>query len=308
MRAGPSRRTFLAAVAPVLLLRPDEPKEEPTGLPALRAEIERKIHDSGASDAAVAYRDLKDGAELFIEADLRFHAASTMKVPVMMEVFRQDHERTFSLDDRIVVQNAFRSIVDGSPYELRPADDSETTLYRKVGQPETIRELVRLMITESSNLATNLLIDRVTAAKVSAFMARLGAPEIQVLRGVEDGPAFAQGRNNTLNARGLSTILHRLARREVVSRRASEAMLAILRGQKFREGIPAGLPPHTPVAHKTGSITGLYHDAGIIEPPDSPPYVLVVLTRDLKNERNAHALVAEIARAVHRRALDTRHG
>ncbi len=308
MKTDPSRRAFLAAVPPVLFLRPDEPGNKPAGLPALRAEIEGKIQESGASDAAVAYCDLKDGAELFVQGDLRFHAASTMKVPVMMEVFRQDHEKTLSLDDRIVVRNAFQSIVDGSPYALKPADDSETTLYPKVGQPETIRELVRRMITESSNLATNLLIDRVSAAKVSAFMARLGAPQIRVLRGVEDGPAFARGLNNTLNARGLATILHRLARREVVSPSASDAMLAILRGQKFREGIPAGLPADTPVAHKTGSITALYHDAGLIEPPGTPPYVLVVLTRGLKDERDAHTLVAAIARAVHRRALNARRG
>ena len=188
----------------------------------------------------VAFRNLANGDELMIHADATFHAASTMKVPVMMEVFRQAAEGRFSLDDRIEVKNEFPSLVDGSPFILKVEDDSETTLYRRLGERLTIRELVRLMITESSNMATNLLVERVGAAKVSAFMERLGAGEIKVLRGVEDGRAFAKGMNNTLTARGLATILERLAKRDVVSKAASEEMLAILRGQKFNEGSPPG--------------------------------------------------------------------
>jgi beta-lactamase class A len=168
----------------------------------------------------------------------------------------------------------------------------------------TIRELARLMITESSNLATNLLVDRVTAARTSALMDRLGAKEVRVLRGVEDGLAYRRGLNNTLTARGLMRILTLLAEREVVSPKASEEMIAILRDQKFNEGIPAGLPAGAgvKVAHKTGSFTGVYHDAAIVEPPRGKPFVLVVLTRGIKDEKRAHQLVADIARAVYRHA------
>jgi beta-lactamase class A len=173
-----------------------------------------------------------------------------------------------------------------------------------------IRELARLMITESSNLATNLLIERVTAAKVSALMERLGAKEVRVLRGVEDTLAYRRGMNNTLTARGLMKILVRLADRDVVSKEASEEMLAILRGQKFNEGIPAGLPAGAgvKVAHKTGSFAGVYHDAAIVEPPRRKPFILVVLTRGIKDEPRAHKLVADIARSVYRHAEAVRRG
>ncbi len=147
------------------------------------------------------------------------------------------------MDGRIRLKNEFASIADGSRFSLNVADDSETTLYRHLGEERTVRELVRLMITESSNLATNLVIERVTPTRVSALMKSLGAEEVRVLRGVEDNRAFAQGLNNETTARGLATILRQLAERRVVSAEASEGMLAILRGQKFNAGIPAGLPP-----------------------------------------------------------------
>jgi beta-lactamase class A len=200
------------------------------------------------------------------------------------------------------VKKEFASIVDGKPFTLLVEDDSETSLYKRLGERLTIRELARLMITESSNVATNLLVERVTAARTSEFMGRLGAKDIRVLRGVEDNRAYARGLNNTTTARGLMQILRRLAERDVVSARASEEMIAILRDQKFAEGIPAGLPKGVTVAHKTGAFGVVYHDAAIVEPPRGKPFVLVVLTRGIKEVPRAHKLVGEIARAVYRDA------
>lgn len=257
------------------------------------------IKASGAADVAVAYYDLATGAELLIHPDATFHAASTMKVPVLMEVFRQAEAKRLSLDDRIAVKIDFASIVDGSPFRLKVEDDSEATLYRRIGERLTVRELARLMITESSNVATNLLVEKVTAAKTAELMDQLGARDVRVLRGVEDTPAYRRGLNNTTTARGLMLILTRLAERQVVSPAASDAMIAILRAQKFNEGIPAGMPAGVAVAHKTGWLTGIYHDAGIVEPPGNKPYVLVVLTRGIAETARAHKLVADISRAVH---------
>ncbi len=179
----------------------DEAKPKP-GIDALAGTVRSLINDSGAEDVGVAFHDLATGEEMLIHADATFHAASTMKVPVMMEVFRQDQEKRLSLDDRIAVKTEFASIVDGKPFSLKVEDDSETSLYRRLGERLTIRELLRLMIVESSNVATNLLIERVTAARTSEFMARLGAESVRVLRGVEDNRAYALGRNNTLTGAG----------------------------------------------------------------------------------------------------------
>jgi beta-lactamase class A len=274
------------------------------------AELEAKVHAlvaaSGAETVAVAFQDLQTGRELLINPGVSFHAASTMKVPVMLEVYHEAREGRLSLDERLPVRNEFKSIADGSTFSISAADDSEQTLYQKVGSTETVRELLRLMITESSNLATDIIIERVTAARVMELMRRMGARDIRVLRGVEDGKAFERGLNNTTTARDLLVLLRAIAEGRAVSRRASKEMTDILLAQKFNEGIPAGLPAGTPVAHKTGSITKIEHDAGIVYPPGRKPYVLVVLVRGVAEEARAHRLIADISRAVYEDVSKTR--
>jgi beta-lactamase class A len=262
--------------------------------------LEQKINDlvreSGAETVAVAFHDLRTGAELLIKPDQSFHAASTMKLPVMMELYRQAQAGRFSLDDQLPIKNDFASIVDGSRYSLSPGDDSELMLYKRVGQTTSARELLHLMITVSSNLATNILIERTGAANVETLMRRYGANNMRVLRGVEDGKAFERGMNNTTTARDLMILLQRIAERRAVSKEASSEMQKVLLDQKFTEGIPAGLPAAAQVAHKTGSITRHYHDAAIVLLPNRKPYVLVVLTKGLEEEKRAHRLVADISR------------
>jgi beta-lactamase class A len=287
---------ILALVA--ALAAPAATAEDAAQKAGLKPTIERLISESGTETVAVAFRDLGTGEEVLIRPDEVFHAASTMKVAVMAEVFRQAEGGSLSLDERLSIKNEFTSIADGSKYTLDPTDDSELTLYKRVGQRETVRELTRLMIVSSSNLATNLLVERVTATKADLFMKALGASGLRVLRGVEDTPAYRRGMNNTTTARALMRFLSLLGDHAVVSAGSSDAMLAILLGQTFKEGIPAGLPPGTPVAHKTGSFRGVYHDAAIVMPEGRRPYVLVVLTHGLLDESKAHRLVADIARAA----------
>jgi beta-lactamase class A len=269
------------------------------GTDALEAKVRELITASGAETVAVAFQDLQTGRELLISPGASFHAASTMKVPVMLEVYREARDGRLSLDERLPVKNEFKSIADGSTFSVSPADDSEQTLYKKVGSTETVRELLRLMITESSNLATDIIIERVTAERVMELMRRMGARDIRVLRGVEDGKAFERGLNNTTTARDLLILLRAIAEGRAVSRAASKEMADILLAQKFNEGIPAGLPAGVRVAHKTGSITKIEHDAGIVYVPGRRPYVLVVLVRGIAEEARAHKLIADISRAVY---------
>lgn len=265
----------------------------------LEKKIESLVRASGAETVAVAYYDLGAGRELLINPDTNFHAASTMKVPVMMEIFRQLEAGRLSLDARLAINNDFKSIVDGSHYSLTADSDSEQSLYGRTGQTETIRELMRLMITVSSNFATNMLIERVTPERVMDLMRSIEANNIRVLRGVEDGKAFEKGLNNTTTARDLMIILRRIAERRAVSEKASDEMIKIMLDQKFNEGIPAGLPRDVRVSHKTGSITKINHDAAIVYPPNRKPYVLVVLTRGIEDEKRAHKLIADISRVVY---------
>lgn len=273
-----------------------KPRADAAGL---KDKVQKLIGASGAEAVGVAFQDLETGAEVMINEGESFHAASTMKVPVMMEVYRQADGGELSLGERLPVRNDFKSIADGSRFSVAAEDDSERTLYRRVGGAETVRELVRLMITESSNLATNIVIARVSPGRVMGLMRELGARDIRVLRGVEDGKAYERGLNNTTTARDLLIVLRAIAEGRAVSKEASEEMVKILLGQKFNEGIPAGVPQGVRVAHKTGSITKINHDAGIVYVPGRKPYVLAVLTRGIEDERRAHRLIADISRAAY---------
>lgn len=273
------------------------------GMEGLEAELRAAIRAAAGDTAtvAVALRDLATGDSLLIDARERMHAASTMKVPVMLELFRRADAGEIRLDQEVPVTNAFRSIVDGSPYALDPREDGDTTLYARAGGRATLRELIERMIVRSSNLATNLLIARAEPARVNATLAALGAEEMRVLRGVEDGPAFRAGLNNTTTAYGLMRTMEAVASGRAASPRSTREMLSILERQEFREMVPAGLPPGTRVASKTGSITRISHDAAVVFPEGRPPYVLVVLTRGFADEERAFAIGAEISRRVHAR-------
>jgi beta-lactamase class A len=272
------------------------------GLDSLRARIEARIAQAPARAVGVYFRDLGSGDTLLVGADTRFHAASTMKVPVMIQLFRDRDAGALSLDDSIPIRNTFRSIVDSSPYQLDRADDSDSSLYAVVGQRRSIRQLIELMETVSSNLATNLLIDRVGAPRANATAHALGADSILVLRGVEDDKAYQAGRNNTTTARDLGMLFTALAQDRAASPAACREMLDILGRQHFTEGIPAGVPPGTRVAHKTGWIDGVvYHDGGIVYPARGAPYVLVVLTGGIHDDSAAYDLVADLSRIVARR-------
>jgi len=249
---------------------------------------------------AVAFKNLNSGEKLLINEHDTFHAASTMKTPVMIEVFKQAAEGRFSLSDSLVIKNEFKSIVDSSTYSLDSADDSEFDLYKHIGEKRTIYDLVYDMIIVSSNLATNMIIELVNAKKVTETMHRLGAKNIQVLRGVEDDKAFEKGLNNTTTAYDLMVIFEKMARGKTVSKKDSKAMIKILMDQRFNDIIPAELPKEVKVAHKTGFITGAHHDSGIVFLPDGRKYVLVLLSKNLEDEKAAIQSMAIVSKMLYR--------
>jgi beta-lactamase class A len=269
------------------------------GAGVLRTALEARIAETGAETVGVYFRDLRTGDSVLIDPDARVHAASTMKVPVMIQLFRDRDAGLLRLDDSVTITKTFRSIVDGSSYDLAAPDDSDSTLYRRVGERESIRYLMERMITVSSNLATNILIELVGADRAQATMRELGADSISVLRGVEDTKAYEAGRNNTTTARDLGIIFGAIAEGRAASPEACSEMLAILERQEFNEGIPAGVPSDVRVGHKTGWITGIRHDGGILTLSDGRRYVLVVLTRGIQDVAAADSLITELARLTY---------
>jgi beta-lactamase class A len=252
---------------------------------------------------AVAYQDLESAQTILINEHELFHAASTMKTPVMFEVYKQVHAGKLALTDSVTLKNEFKSIVDGSLYSLSDADDSEQSLYQQLGKKRTVAELVYDMIIVSSNLATNLVIELVDAKNVTASMREIGANKIQVLRGVEDGKAYDKGMNNVTSAYDLMLLFEKIARGELVSQDASLSMEKILLDQKFNEIIPADLPPGVKVAHKTGNITGVRHDSGIVMLPNGKKYVLVLLSKNLVDEPAAMKAMAAVSRKIYDHAI-----
>src|SRR2546430_867233 len=268
---------------------------------SLKARVQARILQTPARAVGLYYRDLTTGDSLTVGSDVRFHAASTMKVPVMIQLFRDRDAGLLSLDDSVTITNTFRSIVDSSPYRLDVTDDSDSSLYKRLGQRASIRQLIELMETVSSNLATNLLIAKVDAKRANATAHALGADSILVLRGVEDDKAYRAGLNNTTTARDLGMLLAAIANGKAASAASCREMLAILGRQQFNEGIPAGLPPGTTVYHKTGWIGQVvYHDAALVEPVGARGrrYVLVVLTGGIQKDEDSHALVRDVSRLV----------
>lgn len=289
-------RCFLAATPLLAGLRVAAAQEGA----ALRARLEARIGATQASGVGLYYRRLAGADSILMGANLRFHAASTMKLPVMIQLFRDADAALLALDDSLSVYATFPSLLDGSPFDVDKADDSDTTLYRRVGGKASIRELLELMITRSSNLATNILIARVGAERAQRTARTLGAWSLQLLRGVEDGKAYRAGLNNTTTARDLGALLGAIAAGRAASHLACDSMLAILSRQEFNEGIPVGVPPGTRVAHKTGWIGKVvYHDAALVSPSTGGSYVLVVLTGGIAQDTVAYNLVADLSRLVY---------
>jgi len=269
-----------------------------TGIDKLQQQVSLELAKANGL-FAVAFKDLATGQTVLINDKQSFHAASTMKTPVLVEIMNQAKEGKFSLKDSILVKNSFSSIVDGSPFSLEASDDSEPELYKQIGQKKTIEALAYDMIIASSNLATNLMIELVKAENVMATLKTLGANDIRVLRGVEDKKAFEKGLNNSTTAYDLLLLFERIATNKMVSKKACKQMVEILLDQRFNEIIPAKLPATVKVAHKTGSITGIQHDTGIVYLPDGRKYVLVLLSKFEGDEKNAVETMATVSKIVY---------
>ena len=272
----------------------------------LGARIDARIAQVPGAAVGVAYRDLQTGDTLFQNADSSFHAASTMKVAVLVELFRRAEAKALGMDQPILLINRFQSIADDSWYSLDQESDSDTALYSLVGTRVALRELARRMIVRSSNLATNAIIALLDARQVTATARSLGARNIQVLRGVEDIPAYRRGMNNTTTARDLAALLAAVENGRAISAASSAAMRDMLMGEERRDLIMAGVPAGTRVASKWGSITAILHDAALVYPPGRRPYVLAILTGNIQEEAVARALIVDITRIVHAHATGAR--
>ena len=263
--------------------------------------LENKITNllkSHKGSFAVALKNLDDGNTILINENEIFHAASTMKTPVMIELFKKKHNGEISFDDSLQIKNEFKSIVDGSKFELSSFDDSDENIYKNLGEYISSRELIFDMITKSSNFGTNLLIDYIDVKNVNNTMRDIGAENINVLRGVGDLKAFDKGLNNTTSAKDLLVIYEKLAMGSLINPSTSNEMVEILKNQVYKDIIPKYLPDNVEVAHKTGWISGVRHDSGIVFLENGKKYVLILLSKNLDDDIEGAEFLAKISLEV----------
>lgn len=246
---------------------------------ALASRMEKVEQESGAKAVGVALHDAETGFELHYKADRWFHAASTIKVPILLGVFAAIDRGDLLPHSRVQVRNRFLSVVEGVPFRVESGRDANSAVHNAIGKMMRVDELAYHMITTSSNLATNLLLGVIGPESVNRTLKELDVDDgIELKRGVEDELAFDKSINNMVTADGLLRILMLLSEGKAFSPALSRRMMDILHGQEFNQGIPARLPKGARVAHKTGEISTVAHDAGVVYLPKRKPYVLVVLT------------------------------
>jgi len=268
----------------------------------LNEELETLSSESKARVIAVALHDLESGLRFSLHGDRWFHAASTIKVAVLLAIFRAADEGRLRLDDSLHVRNRFISAADGSSFHLNRDSDAMPELYQAIGRTAKISALAEGMIASSSNLATNLLLDFVGVDYARNVLRDAQVDGVELRRGVEDYAAHERGINNEVTADGLVRLLSAL-RGGFLSPQSKEQAIGILLEQRFNSMIPAGLPAHAAVAHKTGEISTACHDIGIVYLPEREPYVAVILTEFDSEGDGRREIVAAISEAIYRSVM-----
>jgi beta-lactamase class A len=262
-------------------------------------------------------KDLASGAEIAHNADTVFPTASVMKIPILYELYRQVEAGTVDLGTRVTL--GAEQMVPGSGI-LQDLD---------LGLSPTVKDLATLMITVSDNAATDLVLAQIDLASLAATLRGLGLTRTEIpltvrallydtvgldaanpehtyelylersRAGVIDWNcrAYADEGNNVSTPREMATLLELIERRQGLSTASCDAMIDIMKRQKYTDRIPRQLPEGTDVAHKTGSLRGIRNDAGIVYAPDGP-YVISLFAKRLADPVAGVNALAEISQLV----------
>jgi beta-lactamase class A len=269
-------------------------------------QIEEIARNANVVRHAVALHDYESGTDLAIDPDRRFHAASTIKVAILLALFKAVDDGRVRADGPLHVRNRFLSIADQKPFSVDRESDGYPQLYKVIGRTAKVADLADSMITSSSNLATNLLLDYLTVDYARSVLENAGIRGVELLRGVEDEEAHERGLNNETSANGLVALFGAL-RSDFLSKPSRDQVINILLNQKFNSMIPAGLPQHASVAHKTGEISTVCHDAGIVYLPEREPYVVAILTEINSNTNGVRDAIAKMSKVIYE-FVSTRNG
>ena len=255
------------------------------------------MSESKAVSYAVAVRDYETDFRFSINAGRLFHAASTIKVAILLAVGKAIDDGRIRAEDTLHVRNRFLSAIDRAPFRIDCESDGYPQLHHLVGRTARISDLAEWMIVSSSNLATNLLLDYITVEEAQRVLREAGVSGVDLRRGVDDTKAHDRNFNNETTAHGLLELFATL-RGDFLSKASRDRAINILLQQRFNSMIPAPLPAHASVAHKTGEISTACHDAGIVYLPEREPYILVVLTEVAAETNGRREAIAKISEVV----------
>lgn len=228
--------------------------------------------------------------------DTIHHAASTMKLPLIIAVHRAVDAGMLSLDDELLVEARLPSVVEGQTYETTEDYDNDPEPWAVLGQRASVGWLAERAIIKSSNLATNLLITMIGLDAVNKIYADAGAERAALRRPIQDRAAGELGLENEATAADMAGVLVALNQQRLLSPESTDAVEAILARCETNDSIPPGLPEGTYIAHKTGWIDHACHDVAIIRPDGEEPFVLAIYCTAPLAEDVIHALVADVAR------------
>ena len=233
----------------------------------------------------LAVNDLTSGRRLVIN-DEPMRSASLIKIFIMIEAFRQAGKGLFDLSASTLISAESRVDGAGTLHEAPP------------GATRTWLELIELMIVESDNTATNLLIEKLSMPRINNMIARLGCNDTVLRRKMMDFEAAKAGRENITTSSDMVEVLSMLYRHNCLGSEQDEVMLGIMKRQEDKVKLPVLLPPGVVIAHKTGELDGAEHDAGIVYGPKSH-YALAIMADGVPDAAGAQSVIAELSRIVY---------
>ncbi len=274
----------------------------------LRQLVDDIAEKAGAQAVAVSFYDWETATAWSLRGERWFHAASTIKVPILVAVVDAIGAGRFEWESWVHVRNRFASRVDGAPFRIPRERDADSVVHAEVGKLMRVRDLAERMIVASSNLATNLLLDLVGVRETREAVDRLGLAGIEVVRGVEDQRAYDGGLNNRVTADGLLALLRLLHEPRGLAAADATQVVEVLGRQELTGALKLGLPEsvraRARVAHKTGEISTAAHDAGLVFLPDRRPFALVVLSEWPAGSDSRQAALGGVVDAVYRHFVD----
>jgi beta-lactamase class A len=241
----------------------------------------------------VAIYDFQTGESVLVNAHRFVHAASLIKLPIMMSTFSLVDRGEMTLDDRVCVREWYKSLVNGALFHVDPI--------ASLGDTATIRQLLKSMVTVSDNVAANALIEHIGINRIGDFFASQNYTETSLIRFLMDEQAHKQHLDNTMSAYDAMRMLRDIEQERGLQHESCSEMLNLLLAQMHNEKIPAVLPTQVKIAHKTGSIAAVEHDAGIIYLPNGRKYILVFMSADLPDNQTGINAARAVSRTVYAR-------